>query len=173
MSFTLVDEVKIGGLQNYNVSNKLNPVYISIRDSELNAFLSRYHRRYKYRFIINNLLFSSSVTQDTKITFTSCNGLNDTKETLLSRKLFKTLGVININQIEEWQKLKRKSKQANAVLNNSEDPTVAKHFAFGFTTIILQDILNFEFSLLDDEANLTTFISSEQKVLILNLLLRS
>ena len=110
MSFALVDEVKIGGLQNYNVSNKLNPVYISIRDSELNAFLSRYHRRYKYRFIINNLLFSSSVTQDTNIIFTSCNGLNDTKETLLSRKIFKTLGVININQIEEWQKLKGISK---------------------------------------------------------------
>ena len=48
MSFTLVDEVKIGGLQNYNVYYKLNPVDISLRDSELNAFLSRYHRRYKY-----------------------------------------------------------------------------------------------------------------------------
>ena len=48
MSFTLVDEVKTGGLQNYNVYYKLNPVDISLGDSELNAFLSRYHRRYKY-----------------------------------------------------------------------------------------------------------------------------
>lgn len=63
MSHVLADEVKKGGLQNYNIYNKLNPVDISIRDSNLNAFLSRYNRRYKYRFIISNLLFSSSVTQ--------------------------------------------------------------------------------------------------------------
>ena len=63
MSHVLADEVKKGGLQNYNVYNKLNLVDISIRDSNLNAFLSRYNRRYKYRFIISNLLFSSSVTQ--------------------------------------------------------------------------------------------------------------
>ena len=127
MSFTLVDEVKIGGLQNYNVYYKLNPVDISLRDSELNAFLSRYHRRYKYWLIINNLLFSSSVTQDTNVIFISCNGLNDAKETLVNGKIFKTLGVININQIEESQKLKGKSKWVSAVFNNSEDPTVAKH----------------------------------------------
>ena len=102
MSFTLVDEVKIGGLQNYNVYYKLNPVDISLGDSELNAFLSRYHRRYKYWLIINNLLFSSSVTQDTNVIFISCNGLNNAKETLVNGKIFKTLGVIDINQTEEW-----------------------------------------------------------------------
>ena len=127
MSFTLVDEVKTGGLQNYNVYYKLNPVDISLGDSELNAFLSRYHRRYKYWLIINNLLFSSSVTQDTNVIFISCNGLNDAKETLVNGKIFKTLGVIDINQTEEWQKLKGKSKWVNAVFNNSEDPTIAKH----------------------------------------------
>ena len=127
ISFTLVDEVKIGELQNYNVYYKLNPVDISLRDSELNAFLSTYHRRYKYWLKINNFLFSPSVTQDTNVIFISCNGLNDAKETLVNGKIFKTLGVININQIEESQKLKGKSKWVNAVFNNSEDPTVAKH----------------------------------------------
>ena len=67
------------------------------------------------------------MTQDTNVIFISCNGLNDAKETLVNRKIFKTLGVININQIEEWQKLKDKSKWVNGVFNDSEDPTVAKH----------------------------------------------
>lgn len=168
MSHVLVDEVKKGGLQNYNVYNKLNPVDISIRDSNLNAFLSRYNRRYKYRFIISNLLFSSSVTQNTKVIFVDCNGLNNAKDTLKNRKIFKTLGVININQIDQWEKLKDKPKWVNAVFNDSENPTMAKHFAFGFRTVSLQDILKFEFSLLDDEGKLITFFSSEQKVPILN-----
>ena len=67
------------------------------------------------------------MTQDTTVIFISCNGLNDAKETLVNGKIFKTLGVIDINQIEESQKLKGKSKWVNAVFNNSETPTVAKH----------------------------------------------
>ena len=67
------------------------------------------------------------MTQDTNVIFISCNGLNDAKETLVNGKIFKTLGVIDINQTEEWQKLKGKSKWVNTVFNNSEDPTIAKH----------------------------------------------
>ena len=54
MSLILIDEVKIGGLPNYNVYNKLNLVDISIRDSELNSFLLRYNRRYKYLILLDN-----------------------------------------------------------------------------------------------------------------------
>ena len=168
ISLILIDEVKIGGLKNYNVYNELNHVDISIRGSELNSFLSRYNRRYKYWVVRNNLLFSSSVTQDTNVIFVSCNGLNDAKDVLINGKLYKTPGVVNINQIEEWQKLKGKSKWVNAVFNDSEDLTVAKHFAFAFTTNSLQDILNFELNFLDDKANLITFILSEKKVPVLN-----
>ena len=82
---------KIGRLQNYNVYNKLNPVDISIRDSELNSFLSRYNHRYKYCVIINNLLFSSSVTQDKNVIFVSCNGLNDAKEPSYRTNKWKTI----------------------------------------------------------------------------------
>ena len=73
-----------------------------------------------------------------------------------------------INQIDQWEKLKDKPKWVNAVFNDSENPTMAKDFAFGFRTVSLQDILKFEFSLLDDEGKLITFFSSEQKVPILN-----
>ena len=91
-----------------------------------------------------------------------------TLKTLENGKIFKTLGVININQIDQWEKLKDKLKWVNAVFNDSENRTMAKHFAFGFRTVSLQDILKFEFSLLDDEGKLITFISSKQKVPILN-----
>ena len=100
ISLILIDEVKIGGLQNHNVYTKLNHVDISIRDSELNFFLSRYNRRYNYLIVINNLIFSSSVTQDTNVIFLSCNGLNNAKDALIQGKVYETLGVVNIIQTE-------------------------------------------------------------------------
>ena len=64
MSYQLVDEFRIDGLQNYNVDEKLNLIEIAIRDSEIQGKLSRYGaQRYKYRFIVDSLLVSSSVVQ--------------------------------------------------------------------------------------------------------------
>ena len=66
MSNVIIDEVKIGGLQSFDKYDKLNPVEVSIRDSEVNAFLSKYSKNYKYRFIINNLLFNTTLGKETK-----------------------------------------------------------------------------------------------------------
>ena len=52
MSYQMVDEFRIVGLQNYNVYEKLNPIEINIRNSEIQGKLSRYGtQRYKYQFI--------------------------------------------------------------------------------------------------------------------------
>ena len=61
MSDQIVDEIRIVGLQNYNVYEKLNPIEINIRDSDIQEQLSRYGtQQYKYCFIIDSLLISSS-----------------------------------------------------------------------------------------------------------------
>ena len=163
MPYEIVDQVKIGRLQSVNRQDKLNPVEISVRESEVNTYLSRF-RRYKYRFIIDNLLFSSALTNDTNVIFVSCKGLIEAKESLINGKLFKTLRGINLAKIEHWEKIKGKSKWTNAVLTDSEDPTVASHFAFAFTTTNLNDVLNFEFILLDDKAKPIKFPANEDQV---------
>ena len=49
MSYQLVDEFRIFGLQNYNLDEKLNSIEINIRDSKIQGKLSRYGtQRYKY-----------------------------------------------------------------------------------------------------------------------------
>ena len=50
------------------------------------------------------------------------------------------------------------------MFNDSENPTLAKHFAFAFETTNLSDLLNFELSLLDDEAKPIKFAATEQKI---------
>ena len=76
----------------------------------------------------------------------------------------KTLGIVNVSQIDTWEKLKDKKKWVNEPFNDSElDPTSSKHFAFGFVTTDAHDILNFEFRLLDDERKLIEFNDGEDK----------
>ena len=162
MSYKIIDQIKIGRLRNFDRYDELNPVDISIKDSEVNTFLSRY-RRNKYRFVIDNLLFSSALTNNT-----SCNGLNKAKESLINGELCKTLGIGNIAEIKYQDIIKGKSNWTNAVFTDSKNLVAASHIAFAFTTTNLHDILNFEFILLDDEAKLINFPITEDKVPVLN-----
>ena len=56
MPYQIIDEVKIVGLQNRNLNEKLNPVKIMIHNSEIQSKLLKYsNQRYKYHFIFNSL----------------------------------------------------------------------------------------------------------------------
>ena len=60
--------------------NKINPVSVRIIDPDIQTELLFYSKKYKYRFIASSLLFSSSIKEDTKVIFTTTNGLNDAKD---------------------------------------------------------------------------------------------
>ena len=64
-------------------------------------------------------------------------------------KLFKILGVINLKQTIKWELVQGESKWVNAVLIDSEYPSIADHFAFTFNTKKAHEILNFSFKLLE------------------------
>ena len=49
------------------------------------------------------------------------------------------------------------------MFNDSENPTLAKHFALAFETVNLSDLLNVQLSLLDDEAKPIQFAPNEKK----------
>ena len=123
-SYQLVDEFRSVGLQNQNLDEKLNLIEINICDSEIQGKLSRYGtQRYKYCFIVDSLLISSLVVQDTNVIFLIYNGLNDERDFLINGKLYKTVGVINISEIKDWAKLKGESKWIN-IFSDSENPAI-------------------------------------------------
>ena len=100
-----------------------------------NQNISRYgNQRYKYRFIVNSLLISSSIVQETNVIFLISNGLNDTRTSLTKGKIYKSIGVVNVNEITNWTESKEKSKWVNILFNDSENLTFAKHLAFAFET---------------------------------------
>ena len=165
MPYQIIDAIKIVGLQNRTLNEKLNPVKITVHDSEIQSKLSKYgNQRYKYCFIVNSLLISSSIVQEANVIFLISYGLNYGRTSLINGKIYKSIGKVNVNEITNWTELKGKSKWVNIVFNDSENPTLAKHFAFAFETTNLNDLLNFELSLLDDQAKPIKFAATEQKI---------
>ena len=96
------------------------------------------------------------------------NGLNDTKDIFINRKIFQGIGVIYISEIENWDRIKKESHWTNVILTDSTYPIAAKHFAFGFETTDLHNLLNFEYLLVNDQGKLLEFQHGEDKIPALN-----
>ena len=164
----IIDEIKIEDLQNFEQYKNINPISIHITDPEVQTKLMFYSKRNKYRFIANSLLFSSSIKDDTKVIFITTNGLNDAKVILNSSKIFQAIGIIYISEIKNWNKIKQESHWTSVTLTDSIFPIAAKHFAFGFETTDLHNLLNFEYLLINDKGNLLQFKQGEEKIPALN-----
>ena len=105
MQNEIIDEFKIEGLQNFSQYSKINRISIEINNSEPQNASAFYGKKYKYRFIANNLIFSSSIQQETNVIFIMTNGSNDTKEIFINGKLFQGIAVINLAEISRWKNI--------------------------------------------------------------------
>ena len=65
-------------------------------------------------------------------------------------------------------KIKNESYWTIIILTDSTYLIAAKHFAFGFETTDLHNLLNFEYSLLNDWGKLLEFKQGEDKIPSLN-----
>ena len=64
--------------------------------------------------------------------------------------------------------LKNESHWIKIILTDSAYPIEAKHFAFGFEITDLHNLLNFEYSLLNNQGKLLEFKQGEDKIPALN-----
>ena len=160
----IIDEIKIEGFQIFEQYMKINPIDIRTTDPEIQTKLLYYSKRFKYKFIANSLLFSSSIKEDTKVIFITTNGLNDAKEILINGKIFQGIGVIYISEIENWDKIKNESHWTNLILTDTIYPVAVKHFAFGFETTDWHNLLNFEYWLINDQGKLLELKQGEDKI---------
>ena len=76
---------------------------------------------------------------------------------MINGEIFQGIGVIYISAIENWGKIKNESHWTNVILTDSAYTIAAKHFAFGFETTDSHNLLNFEYSLLNDQGKLLEF----------------
>ena len=65
-------------------------------------------------------------------------------------------------------KIKKELHWTNVILTDSTYQIAANHFAFGFETTDLHNLLNFEYSLINDQGKLLEFKQGEDKIPALN-----
>ena len=102
--------------------------------------------------------------QNTNVTFITCNGLSDAREALINSKLYKTLGVVYLSRIKNWDLVKGESRQSQAFFVDSAYHTKSSHYGFAFITKNVSDLFIFTMTLLDSKGNEITFPSNETKV---------
>ena len=61
------------------------------------------YEKFKYRFLIENLLFSSNLENSINVIFVRCNGLTNAKDALINSKIYKTLGVVYLSKIKNLE----------------------------------------------------------------------
>ena len=114
------------------------------------------------------LLFSSNLAKDTNCIFIVSDTLKDAQTLFINDELFKGLGVIYTSEIENWEDIKVGSYWTAVTLTDNSIPIGAKHFSFGFETTNINNLLNFKYSLLNDDGEIIQFRDGEKKVPTLN-----
>ena len=120
MLYEIYKRHMIIGLQGFDNYENVNPIEVSLDSNSLINELIKY-KKYKCWFVIENLLFSSSIKNDTQVIFLSCDRLKDAKEAFINSKLYKTLGVDYLNEMRNWDLIKKHSKKAKVIFSDSEN----------------------------------------------------
>ena len=115
MLHEIVDTAHILGFQNFDDYGRLNPVEITIGSNKIIETLCSY-KKYRFRIIIESLLFSTNLQNNTDVIFITCDGLMEAKIALSNSKLYKTLGVVYLSQMKDWDLIKNDPKRAKQYL---------------------------------------------------------
>ena len=167
MEVEIIDSINIIGIQN-NEYNFLNPIHININSDSVIQKLMIYKNN-RYRFVLQSLLFSSNVENETDAIFLVSNGLNNAKKVLIKENLESVIGVCYLSEIKDWDIIKGQSKRSQAIFSDLEDLTrQTNHFAFTFTTKNVSDLLNFSVTLVDGTNNIIKFPKGEKKLPIIS-----
>ena len=158
------------GQQQFEENAEISPIKIKIENEKIELMFQKYNK-YIIRFKLESLIFSSSIKNNTEKIFLVINGLSNAKYSLINGKLFQTVGVINLNKIENWGKIKKSSRWLNVNFHLQTNNRSAKHFSYNFSTRKTGDVLNFTLKLIDNKNKIIKFEKNEKKFLVLGFLI--
>ena len=99
MAGEIIDTIQILGIKNAEY-NFLYPVYISINSDVVIQKLTKY-KNYRYRFVLQSILFSSNIENKTDVILVVSNGLNNAKKVLINKSLECTLSICYLTEIKD------------------------------------------------------------------------
>ena len=125
---------------------------------------------------LRGLLFPASIKNYTEQIFVTSRGLNDVKKSLINSKIYRLLRIIDLlKKINHWEEVKGQSnknknkknkKQSlwiNATLEEQKKLNNSRHLCFTFTTLRLNNLLNFNINSIDDHNKQITFEENKKK----------
>ena len=143
-----VDFINITGQQKF-LKNSINPIEIKIENNTIKNMIDKY-KKHLAKFTLEGLLFSSSIQNETETFFLKTTGLLNAKYSWLNWKIYQSISVINLNEINNWEKILKTSRWVNVTFQPQLGNRQMQHFANNFITISGGDILDFGIKLIDD-----------------------
>ena len=152
----VVDFISVLGQQQFEKNTKINPIRIKIENEKAQIMFLKYSK-YIIRLKLESLILSSSIKNDTEKIFLVTNGLSDAKYSLINDELFKTIGVINLREIENWEKIKKVFLEGKCKFPVETESRSAKHFSYNFSMRKTVDVLNLTLTLIDHKNKFIKF----------------
>ena len=103
---TTIDFISIRGQQNFEDDAEINSIKIKIENDKIQNIFKKY-KKTSAKFSLEGLLFLSAIKSETKKIFVTVGGLMDAKYSLINGNLYQTIGVINLNEIKNWNKIRK------------------------------------------------------------------
>ena len=113
--FTTVDSLIMLGIQDLKQIAVLSPIFIDIGTTEsFNKFIQKYPpEKIIYRFRLTSITVSTSMKNLNNTILITCVGLNECKKADVNGKEVNVLGVIQTENINNWEQLKETSSWIN------------------------------------------------------------
>ena len=157
-----VDFINIRGQQKF-LKNSINPIEIKIENNAIKNMIDKY-KKHLAKFTLEGLLFSSSIQNETETFFLKTTGLLNAKYSWLNWKIYQSISIINLNEINNWEKILKTSRWVNVSFQPPLGNRQMQHFANNFITISGGDILDFGIKLIDDNNKKIESADGEKKI---------
>ena len=158
----LIETIIIRAQQDFDVVGGLNSIQIEIKDDRVTNILKKY-KNVVCKITPLGILFPASVTNDTSQIFVLGKKLSGLKKSILNKKLFDILAVIDLNKINNWNDIKGQSIWTNAAFKDHKEINNNNHLCFPFTTRSFSDLTSFSIFLQDDSNKKIEFKSGKKK----------
>ena len=145
-----IETIIVRAQQNFDIVGGRNPIQTEIEDDRILNALKKY-KNVLYRVMPLGLLFPASIKNDVKQIFVTCKELNGVKKSILNRKVYDLLPIIDLDKINSWTEIKGLSIWINATFKDQKEINNNSHLCFPFVTKSLNDLWSFSIYLQDDK----------------------
>ena len=126
-----IETIIIRAQQNVDIDGGLNPIEIEIKDDRITNLLKKY-KNVVYKITPLRILFPASITNDANQIFILGKNLSGVKKSILNKKIFDILTIVDLKKINNWNDIKGQSVWTKAAFKDHKETSGSSHLCFPF-----------------------------------------